>query len=524
VSAVRSIRRSSVAVSASLPCVLACALALAGTAHADTIRVSPGANLNAAYQTAKPGDTIELAAGDYGGHQTISKDSGKPLGSAPVTFTARGTVTMSGFTTLANDVEYVGFAVPGSQATVRAGRNVVLRNFRAEKPYIWGPTSSTAAGDTLQNVTIVGGDFGPHPSCGGGFQITRDGPPRDIRIIGNTFHDFTVPAECPTAHLDCLHSFNGIDGLLISGNRFVRCEHFGMLINSASNVTIENNFIEGGIYGFKLRGDNDPSIEVFNNVTIRNNSADHISLSTPGSNTLNNVSVEGNATVERITCRSEARYANNLAEKGSRCSGDLPNVPAIGFADPANGDFHIALSSPAVDRLTGGSASDYDGEPRPQGSGFDIGADEVTQGGPQAGPEGKTRGLLAALVRPILKHVQRWLRVSPRGFVRLRLACRPVRGAPAPKRCRGVAELRRARSKHPRARQAGARRPRRALLARARFATPPRRVTAVKLRLRRRARAAVRRHRIPARVRVAVRSRGTASAVAGKRVVLVRAR
>jgi hypothetical protein len=514
VSSVRSACRSSVLLSAFLPGLLACLLSAAATARADTIRVSPGANLNAVYQAAHPGDTIELAGGHYGA-QTISKDSGKSLGSAKVTFRAQGPVTMSGFTTLANDVEYIGFSVPGSQATVRAGRNVVLRGFAAEKPYIWGPVSSTAAGDTLENVTIVGGDFGPHPSCGGGFQITRDGPPRDIRIIGNTFHDFYVPAECPTAHLDCLHSFNGIDGLVISGNRFVRCEHFGMLINGASNVTIENNFIDGGIYGFKLRGDNDPSIEVFNNVTIRNNSADHISLSTSGSNTLNNVRVEGNATIERITCRSEAAYAKNIAERGSRCGGDLRNA-TLGFANPADGDFHIPLSSPAVDRLTTGPASDVDGQPRPQGPRQDVGADEVTQPGSRsdAPPGGKRRVERSALIRPIVKHVNRWLRMSRRGFVKLRLECRPVRRARARGRCRGVVRLRRA----------AARPTRRVLLGEARFAIPLRRVRVVKLRLRRPARAAVRRHRIRARLRVSVRRRGGPTAVASKRVVILRRR
>src|SRR3712207_610664 len=84
--------------------------------------------------------------------------------------------------------------------------------------------------------------------------------PKNVVIDGATFHDFTVPASCPSAHLDCVHTF-GSDGLTIRNSTFTRCQHFGILVNGGRNITIENNFLSGGIYGFKLRGDNDPSIE-----------------------------------------------------------------------------------------------------------------------------------------------------------------------------------------------------------------------------------------------------------------------
>jgi Right handed beta helix region len=494
---------------------------------------APCGSLDQAYRTAGPGDTVDVAAGSYPG-QTVSRDASKPMGSAKVTFRAQGVVMLNAFSSWANDVHYIGFRLPtpSAQANVRAGRNVVMEDFRAAKPYIWGVTSSSATGDTIQNVTIKGGDFGPHVSCGGGFQIKSDGRissaggvPRDITIDGATFHDFTITAACPDAHLDCLHSFNGVHGLTIKNSRFYRCQHFGMLINSASNVVIENNFIEGGIFGFKLRGDTNPSFEPFNNVLIRNNSADHISLGTSGSNILTNVRVEANAVIDRTNCRSGVTYAGNLAQQGSACSGDLPNVSSLGFANPAAGDFHIPLTSPAVNRLGAGPAADIDGHGRPQGPRYDIGADEVTEAGspppppvppppppppdPRPGPDsgsddggppgGDLKGLevpwlqspLPAARRPSgpkrtgplrlsLRRVPRHVAVSSRGTVALRLACVPRSRWAHGRRCAGSVILLASRRPDPGA-------ARRGIFGRAAVSIAAGRAEVVKIRLSRRA-------------------------------------
>ncbi len=54
------------------------------------------------------------------------------------------------------------------------------------------------------------------------------------------------------------------------------------------------------------------------------------------------------------------------------------------FVDPANADFHVQPSSPAIDAGTNtGVAADYDGISRPQGAAYDVGAYELV-GGPQA--------------------------------------------------------------------------------------------------------------------------------------------
>jgi hypothetical protein len=47
------------------------------------------------------------------------------------------------------------------------------------------------------------------------------------------------------------------------------------------------------------------------------------------------------------------------------------------FIDAANRDYHLASSSPARDAVDTGPATDFEGDARPQGARFDIGADEA---------------------------------------------------------------------------------------------------------------------------------------------------
>jgi hypothetical protein len=50
---------------------------------------------------------------------------------------------------------------------------------------------------------------------------------------------------------------------------------------------------------------------------------------------------------------------------------------APGFVDETHRDYHLAAGSPARDAVDTGPATDYEGDTRPQGSGYDIGADEA---------------------------------------------------------------------------------------------------------------------------------------------------
>lgn len=95
------------------------------------------------------------------------------------------------------------------------------------------------------------------------------------------------------------------------------------------------------------------------------------------------------------TTGGEAR--NNLADTpinlrdGATAtqSGNLLTVTSSLFVNPAAGDLHLLSSATAaIDKAPTLSAvtNDFDGNSRPQGAGYDIGADEYVSGTPNTTP------------------------------------------------------------------------------------------------------------------------------------------
>lgn len=65
--------------------------------------------------------------------------------------------------------------------------------------------------------------------------------------------------------------------------------------------------------------------------------------------------------------------ANSIVGPGAVPGGN--NTDPL-FVNPSNADFHISPTSPARDKAATGPATDFEGDPRPMGASFDLGADE----------------------------------------------------------------------------------------------------------------------------------------------------
>jgi hypothetical protein len=467
---------------------------------------APCASFNRAYRVAGPGDVVEVAGGRYG-WQEIESDPGKNgAGLRPVLFRPApgASVTIGDLLSYASNVRYRGFAVAlddGGQPDIRGGHDVSVEHVRATNFYI--------SGSSTRNVAIRGGSYGPWPSCGGGAQIS--GNASNITVDGVTFHDYSVPSSCPDAHLDCLHVF-AVTRMTIRNSRFVRCEHYGVLLNSngpgVENHLVENNFFgPSGIAGFALRGGTD---EDFDTVTVRYNSGGSITPQTT-QRSLRNVAWYANVAEDIGSCRNGIQYSHNVAEDGG--CGSTDRRAQVAFADYAAGDLHLVPGSStaraAVDYGVPGNAPflDFDRHARSLGSAPDAGADEVGSGPPRAAPRPRRRALMRARLR-----TGRRLHVRRRGLVSVRLRCVRARSGKAPARCVGYVALR--------ARLGGRRVCR---IARRGFHVRSGRTVTLRMRVSPRARRALRRKgHVRAKLRVVVRNPGRRPLTTGRRVRLRR--
>jgi hypothetical protein len=308
----RTLALLGLAAAAAVPVATACAGAAAGPskASASTLYVAPTGNdagrcssatspcltLDRAYHVARPGDTVELAAGSYT-EQGISPDPTKDSATADVTFQPAKGATVS---------------FPGN--LIVKGAHVVLRsapgalNFKVNVVWAQAPAHHVRFerldGASFQifgssNVTILGGDWGPMSEPGGmESRISPDGGvlnsnPHDILLDGLKIHDVTSQ-DLNTYHVGGLLFVSGYN-IAIRNTTFERVAVYdmeiqdftsvaccGMKYGNAHDVTIENNRFGAPVLAPPLgtadQNDGQPEVQFdpqngpWTNWTIRHNS------------------------------------------------------------------------------------------------------------------------------------------------------------------------------------------------------------------------------------------------------------
>lgn len=145
----------------------------------------------------------------------------------------------------------------------------------------------------------------------------------------------------------------------------------GILLYNTDQVEIVNNTLDGtpevSTAGIAI---GNQGIGVSTNVTIKNN------ILTRWNKAIQN-RPSGN-TFQEVSCNLFYQNVTNydLVQINGAGSGDVSGDPK--YVDPASSDYHLLTGSAAIDRGTSGGApaNDIDGQARPAGAGFDIGADE----------------------------------------------------------------------------------------------------------------------------------------------------
>jgi hypothetical protein len=237
-------------------------------------------------------------------------------------------------------------------------------------------------------------------------------------IRGNYIHDISFnDPENVDPHIDCFQTWSddyheAASDVIFDGNicevlttQAERENGHGFMLADARNIVIRNNIIKA-YGGVNTGGGGNSDLVIVNNIFMNDLSFHQFWPGAVGLESAPNSIVKNNIfydqpyhTVSVTGDRSGQEIDYNLAYRSdgqpSDCyridyvcvdpppSHDLWDVDPL-FVDPALGDFHLQQGSPAIDTgiALAEVINDFDGNPRPQGEGQDIGPFEFVGGTP----------------------------------------------------------------------------------------------------------------------------------------------
>jgi hypothetical protein len=287
----------------------------------------------------------------------------------------------------------------------------------------WGaviaPTSAQLAGGTVlmttgsyitvKNFEVIGPSDG---SASGGLAAKYYSTHQtNISFIGNRVHRIGT-GNCLQGAAIFISAHNALaDSNLVYDTSPPRststCYYMhGFYISGVINTTVTNNIVAGIYKGNCLQFDSYSTSEPLTGFVVSNNTFANCGQSSPasgggvfyacspagcGNNKINNnifSSIQSQTfDIEYGNFGTTDQISNNLIYNSA---GSILTAPEtlvntvtgdplfINYTGDQTGDYHLQATSPAIDHGTslGAPSSDFDGNPRPQGAGYDIGGYE----------------------------------------------------------------------------------------------------------------------------------------------------
>ena len=373
------------------------------------------------------GDKCIVLAGTYN-ERVSTYTSGTP--NALIIYEAEGTVIMKGFTIYANYVHINGFEITNDDNHWRESVGIFVQgqyceisnnyihdvNLEGIKISAQNPDSPNTKGCTVRNNRIFKATLSGIEIQGQGHLIQGNDISRTLQkstsdadgmrffgsghvIRGNHIHDIRMSdPENVSPHIDCLQTWGPAYNILIEENYLENMndgmQGFMIEVNRSPvrDITIRNNIIKA--FRFMNIWECENSI-IVNNTMISElhytgSSGYGIELhDSPNSKVLNNLMINvgrhrykyvyiDETSSLGLTIGYNCIYmTDGQAAAGSPYAHDFWQVDPK-LLDISAGDFHLTSNSPLIDTGTKISEvkNDFDGNSRPYGSSFDIGAYE----------------------------------------------------------------------------------------------------------------------------------------------------
>ncbi len=293
--------------------------------------------------------------------------------------------------------------------TSRTGSSGIFASTYSTNTYLQGNEDLIIDGTTIKDANI-------YPATGSGYIFSWNEAldlvgvtnfvVRNTRILGgwkekiDMKHDDAIYGGSNTGYGRIYGNY--IDGTYITpppSGFYETNGNVGIYQDGAHDVDIYNNVVINEPMGIAVAtegGRTDYNQKIYNNILYKNyygiivTSIDSAAGLKQNIGVYNNIAygntgvgiyIDSRNQISNVWVRNNIAYANTQGQvqviSGVVSDNNLVSQNPL-FVDPANGNFHYQAGSPAIDTgsSVGAPAFDFDGNSRPRGAGYDIGAFE----------------------------------------------------------------------------------------------------------------------------------------------------